>query len=73
MDSKNQKWIHLSILALVWGSSFILMKKALIGLTPIQLGALRILIASIFYYWLDLKALRKSKENIGNILLIRLF
>ena len=31
------------MLSLIWGSSFILIKKGLIGLTPIQLGALRIL------------------------------
>ena len=46
----NKKWIFLIILSLVWGSSFILMKKALIGLTPIQLGALRILISGIFIF-----------------------
>ena len=40
------RWLYLAILALVWGSSFILMKKALIGLTPIQVGALRILITA---------------------------
>ena len=47
MFSKNIKWVYLGILALVWGSSFILMKKALIGLTPIQLGALRIIITAV--------------------------
>lgn len=63
MDSKNQKWIYLSILALVWGSSFILMKKALIGLTPIQLGALRILIASIFLLLIGFKSIKKIQRK----------
>ncbi len=35
------------MLAIIWGSSFILMKKSLLGLTPIQMGALRIILTSI--------------------------
>ncbi|MDG1529196.1 MAG: DMT family transporter [Polaribacter sp.] len=63
MDSKNQKWIYLSILALVWGSSFILMKKALIGLTPIQLGALRVLIAGVFLLLVGFKSLKEIQSR----------
>ncbi|WKD85625.1 putative amino-acid metabolite efflux pump [Polaribacter huanghezhanensis] len=63
MDSKNQKWIYLSILAFVWGSSFILMKKALIGLTPIQLGALRVLIASVFLLLIGFKSIKKIQRK----------
>lgn len=48
MFTANKKWVFLIVLSIIWGSSFILMKKALIGLTPIQLGALRILISGIF-------------------------
>ncbi|MDB2385030.1 DMT family transporter [Polaribacter sp.] len=48
MSNEQKKWVYLTILALVWGSSFILMKKALIGITPIQLGALRIIFTGIF-------------------------
>lgn len=63
MDSKNQKWIYLSVLALVWGSSFILMKKALIGLTPVQLGALRVLIAGVFLRLIGFKSLKQIKSK----------
>jgi len=63
MDSKNQKWIYLGILALVWGSSFILMKKALIGLTPIQLGALRILIAGFFLLLIGFKSIKEIQRH----------
>jgi drug/metabolite transporter (DMT)-like permease len=42
---KENKWLYLVVLSLMWGSSFILMKKALIGLTPLQAGAFRMLIA----------------------------
>ena len=48
MSNQQRKWIYLIVLAIVWGSSFILMKKALLGLTPIQVGALRMLITAIF-------------------------
>lgn len=44
---KENKWVYLVILALMWGSSFILMKKALVGLSPLQAGAFRILIAAV--------------------------
>ncbi|MDP6921690.1 MAG: DMT family transporter [Lutibacter sp.] len=47
MDHKQLRWVYLLALALIWGSSFILMKRALIGMTPIQLGALRILISAV--------------------------
>jgi len=48
MKNKELRWVYLLILSIIWGSSFILMKKALIGLTPIQVGALRILITAFF-------------------------
>lgn len=45
MNSKISSWLLLIILALIWGSSFILMKKGLIAYDSNQVGALRILIA----------------------------
>lgn len=59
MESKQLKWILLSILSLIWGSSFILIKKGLIGLTPIQLGSLRILFAGFFLILVGFKSLSK--------------
>jgi len=46
----HRKWIYLFILALIWGSSFILIKKGLDGLTPLQLGALRVVFTTIFIF-----------------------
>jgi drug/metabolite transporter (DMT)-like permease len=63
MNNQQQKWLYLILLSLVWGSSFILMKKALIGLTPIQLGALRILIAGLFLLLIGFKSLKEIKKN----------
>ena len=47
MKIQSLKWIYLSILSLVWGSSYILIKWGLIALTPLQLGSLRLLITSV--------------------------
>ena len=48
--SNNKKWIILVILSIIWGSSFMLIKKGLIGLSPMQLGALRIIISAFFIF-----------------------
>ncbi|CAM1341591.1 Permease [Tenacibaculum amylolyticum] len=55
--------MYLLLLSLIWGSSFILMKKALVGLTPIQVGALRIIITTIFLLLIGYKSLRKIKST----------
>jgi drug/metabolite transporter (DMT)-like permease len=48
MDAKQLKWVLLITMALIWGSSFILIKKGLIGLDPYQLGSLRMIFAAVF-------------------------
>jgi drug/metabolite transporter (DMT)-like permease len=48
MKSLNLKWIILIALAIIWGSSFILIKKGLVGLNPFQLGSLRIIFCAVF-------------------------
>lgn len=48
MENKNLRFVYLAILALVWGSSFILIKRGLLGLNPFQLGSLRIVFAALF-------------------------
>lgn len=50
MKRIDYKWFMLLGLALVWGSSFILMKMALKSLTPIQVGALRMIIAGLVLF-----------------------
>lgn len=59
MESKQLKWVLLTVLSLIWGSSFILIKKGLIGLTPIQLGSLRILFAGVFLLAIGFKSISK--------------
>ena len=63
MDAKQLKWVYLIVLSLIWGSSFILIKKGLIGLSPIQLGSLRILFASFFLLLIGFKSLAKIQHH----------
>jgi drug/metabolite transporter (DMT)-like permease len=55
--TKQLKWIYLLVLSLIWGSSFILIKKGLIGLTAFQLGSLRIIFAALFLLLIGFKSL----------------
>jgi len=47
MNADREKWILLVVLSIIWGSSFILIKKSLEHFSPYQVGALRVLIAGI--------------------------
>ena len=58
MNEYNRKWIYLIILSLVWGSSFILIKRSLLGFTALQLGSLRIVFASTFLFVVGYRSLR---------------
>ncbi len=45
MNPEKEKWILLVVLSVIWGSSFILIKKSLEHFNPYEVGALRVLIA----------------------------
>jgi drug/metabolite transporter (DMT)-like permease len=59
MQSNRLKWLLLIALALIWGSSFILIKHGLDGLTPMQLGSVRIICASCFLISIGFRSLPK--------------
>lgn len=59
METKQLKWVYLLILSLIWGSSFILIKRGLVGLTAIQVGSFRIIFASLFLLIVGFKSLKK--------------
>ena len=63
MNSKQLKWILLIVLALIWGSSFILIKKGLVGLNPFQLGSLRIIFCAVFLLLIGFKNLSKIPQH----------
>jgi drug/metabolite transporter (DMT)-like permease len=46
----EKKWTYLIALSLIWGSSFILIKKSLLGLSALQVGSLRIVFSSIIIF-----------------------
>ena len=58
MSIAVKKWVYLIVLSLIWGSSYILIKKGLIGLTPIQLGSIRILFTTSILALIGYKSLK---------------
>jgi len=63
MDTKQLKWAYLLVLSLIWGSSFILIKRGLVGLTAVQVGSFRIIFAAIFLLVIGFKSLRKISRR----------
>ena len=59
MTATFQKWFYLIVLSLIWGSSYILIKKGLVGLTPLQLGSVRILMTTVILAIFGWKQLKK--------------
>ena len=47
MNTENLKWILLIGLSVIWGSSFILIKKSLEHFNPYEVGAVRVLISGL--------------------------
>jgi drug/metabolite transporter (DMT)-like permease len=61
--SNLMAWTLLIILSIIWGSSFILMKKGLLAFDPGEIAALRILSASLFLIPIAIKNLREIKTG----------
>ncbi len=71
-----KQWVYLILLALTWGSSFILIKRGLFSpdgselFTGIQVGALRIVFAGLFLAPLALKNIKLLRHGQAKFLLI---
>ena len=64
-------WFLLVFLSLVWGSSFILIKRGLEAFTPMQVGALRMVMAGIVLLPFGLVQLRRvQREHFKYILFV---
>ncbi len=66
MDKNSQRyaWGILAILSIIWGSSFILMKRGLEVFSPDEVGSLRILSAAIFLTPFSIPAIKRiNKKN----------
>ncbi len=63
MNPEKEKWILLVLLSVIWGSSFILIKKSLEHFNPYEVGALRVLIAGIILLPFALMNMRKFPKK----------
>ena len=64
MQSKSTPFILLITLSLIWGSSFILIKKGLVnGLSAYQVGALRIIFSAFFLVLVGFKSIILIKQH----------
>jgi drug/metabolite transporter (DMT)-like permease len=83
MPLEKLKWVYLVVLSVVWGSSFILIKKGLIGLSAIEVGSFRIIFAAFFLILIGFRSIKKIKKRqwkwmvvsgvMGNFLPVYLF
>jgi len=71
LDKKIWQWIVLLVLSLIWGSSFILMKRGLDAFTNNQVAAFRIFISYLAFLPFAIKHINKlKKENIISLLIV---
>ena len=63
MNPEKEKWILLVLLSVIWGSSFILIKKSLEHFNPYEVGALRVLIAGIILLPFAIMNIRKFPKR----------
>lgn len=73
MPEKNLKvaWLMFVLLALVWGSSFILMKRGLLAFSPIQIGLLRVVFAAGFSAIIGIKTFKYFRwKDVGSLAIV---
>jgi drug/metabolite transporter (DMT)-like permease len=59
----GNRWFLLIVLALTWGSSFIMIKKSLLEFSPYEIGSLRVLISGIVLSFIGIPVIRKMKKK----------
>ncbi|MFN8258212.1 MAG: EamA family transporter [Bacteroidales bacterium] len=62
LDEKSGQWLILGLLALIWGTSFILMKKGLQSFSSLQVAAMRIFISFLLLVPLLYHRIKKIKK-----------
>jgi drug/metabolite transporter (DMT)-like permease len=73
-ERKILHWIIVVLLSLIWGTSYILMKRGLESFTSLQIGSLRILITFLCLLPIALHNLHKlNRQNLNSILIIGFF
>lgn len=67
-------WLVLALLSVIWGTSYILMKKGLESFSTSQIATLRILITTIALLPVAIRHLRKlNRDNLLSVVIIGLF
>lgn len=61
--SLENKWFLLLIIALTWGSSFILIKKSLLVFSPYEIGAFRVAVSGLILGYIGFPTLRKMEKK----------
>lgn len=70
LSKRGWQWATLLLLSIIWGTSFILMKKGLISYSPTQVAAFRMFFSFIFVLPLSIKNIRAiNRQNIFPLLL----
>ena len=70
LSKRGWQWATLLLLSIIWGTSFILMKKGLISYSPTQVAAFRMFFSFIFVLPLAIKNIRAiNRQNIFPLLL----
>lgn len=59
----NNRWFILLILAVTWGSSFILIKKYLVAFSPYEIGAIRVVGSGLLMAAIGIPTLRKMPKK----------
>ena len=71
LTKKLWQWLAMLFLALVWGSSFILMKKGLVAFTFTQVAGIRVFFGFILLLPAIARHYRKvNRQNVGSIALV---
>lgn len=63
MSDVNRRWLYLLILAVIWGSSYILIKKGLEGFSALQLGSVRVVLAGLMLLVIGHRSIRSISKK----------
>ena len=63
MSDVNRRWFYLIVLSIIWGSSYILIKKGLDGFSAIQLWGVRVLMAGLLLLGIGFRSLRTIEKG----------
>lgn len=71
LSKKRWQWASMMLLALIWGSSFILMKKGLEAFTDVQVAAIRVFFSFLILIPVFLRHIRKlNKKNVLHLAIV---